>query len=165
MKKSKIYNDDPIAFKTLMQMKTLENYGFKLKRGVEFNRVYEAIYNALKDADYEPATPESTTNWQKVGDKDKFMEDVRGKKSDGNDDLNERYASIVNERKDNVVNDWVSVEDELPPEGGMAITVRDTGDRLIYETGEWTKQDLKYMKMNNITHWQPFKKYESQPKK
>ena len=49
MKKSKIYNDDPIAFKTEMQMKSLENKGVNLEGGAEYNRVYEVLYELYKE--------------------------------------------------------------------------------------------------------------------
>jgi len=47
------------------------------------NKRYEELIDFFhgKDND-DPSTPESTTNWKKVGDKDKFLNEVRGKVSD-----------------------------------------------------------------------------------
>lgn len=94
-----------------------------------------ALQNKVSDVS-DPAAPDSTANWSKVGDKDKWLDEVRGKESNDTkpeEDLIYRivenwgnavhpvsemvgwlkeYASIVNERKDNA--DWISVEDRLP---------------------------------------------------
>ena len=50
-------------------------------------------------------------------------------------------------------NVWIKASERLPEFGQLITYVRDTGDNLIYESGFWCKEDLKYWKMNNITHW------------
>jgi len=64
-------------------------------------------------------------------------------------DVAEEYASQFKQQS----NVWIKPSERLPELGQLITSVRDTGDNLIYESGFWCKEDLKYWKMNNITHW------------
>jgi hypothetical protein len=81
---------------------------------------------ALQNKVSDPSTEQSTSNWKAIGDKDKFLDEVRGKESDVSvnenkirgdifkivhenssvtfitDELYKLFSSIVNERKDNI---------------------------------------------------------------
>ena len=50
---------------------------------------------------------------------------------------------------------WIKASERLPELNQLVVYIRDTGDQFIYEAGFWSKEDLKYLKMNNITHWMP----------
>jgi hypothetical protein len=130
---------------------------------------------ALQNKVSDPATEQSTANWQKVGEKDKFMDE--------------------NERKDNAVHDWISVDDRplftKDKKGNWICT--DDGDKEFFAAVPYTdknkpNKDLWWIRhcviedetglcvvgddvnepagwqLENVTHWMPLPAPpESQP--
>jgi hypothetical protein len=49
--------------------------------------------------------------------------------------------------------DWISIDDNMPTYGKLIVVSRDFGDGRGYYVTEWSEEEERFKKMNNITHW------------
>jgi hypothetical protein len=100
----------------------------QLEKKIKPKEIVEWFIKNTTALESDPATPESTDNWQKIGDKDEWLDEVRGREESAvekdwlaiysklretknlTDSINELVKMVlINERKDNV-GVWVKVE-------------------------------------------------------
>lgn len=51
-------------------------------------------------------------------------------------------------------NSWINIEDRFPEHNQPVLLYRDVNNGIYYAT-IWDKEELRFYKLNNITHWQP----------
>ncbi|HEY5391573.1 MAG TPA: hypothetical protein VIJ57_05635 [Hanamia sp.] len=96
---------------------------------------YKAAIQQNKVSD--PATEQSTSNWGKVGDKDKFMDEVTGRES-----VSDENMAI-----------WIKGSDELPPINEPVVFREFNGELSIDSSKEWDKTEVGYYWLKPITEY------------